>query len=148
MNVGENAVNQAAIAREQVNQQIKNHRELIAAARKQVQELVNMQVTVAKEEHRKLAEEAAREAERARIAAQEQTGNTSPDSQNQLVQLIKLLSKGTRVNEEEVAQQTIEVTEAASRVLDKVAQVFNTPSQESNSMENSLEPPPPSSQYH
>lgn len=127
MDVQQNAIDQAAIAREQINEQIKVHRKLIAEARKQVQELVDVQVTTAKEEHRKRAEEAAREAAEAQIAIREQNSIIETDSQTQLEQLILMLSEGTRINQEEVAQQTREATEAANKIINKVSQVFDSP---------------------
>ncbi len=127
MDVGQNAINQAAIARAQINQQIKTNREIIAAARKQIQELVEMQITEAKEKQRKLAAEAASEAAQAKMSARGQTAPTGTDAPTQLAQLILLLSEGTGVNQEEVAQEIIEATQAASKIVEKVSQVFNPP---------------------
>ncbi|MDJ0662802.1 MAG: hypothetical protein QNJ42_25440 [Crocosphaera sp.] len=132
MDVQQAAMDQAAIARQQINEQIKTHRQLLEEARKQVQQLVNVQVETAKEEHRKLAEKAAQEAAEAKMTAQQQTTTTTGSS---LMELISLLSEGTGVDPENVAQQSKEATDTASRIIKQVSQVFE-PSEESNPTEN------------
>ena len=132
MDVQQNAMNQAAIAREQINEQIKTHRKLLEQARQQVQELVDVQITTAKEEHRKLAAQAAEEAAQAKKAAQGQTATTNTNAPTQLAQLIIMLSEGTGADREQVAKQSQEATEAASRIVKKVSQVFNSPSDDGN----------------
>lgn len=132
MDVQQNAMNQAAIAREQINEQIKTHRKLLEQARQQVQELVDVQITTAKEEHRKLAAQAAEEAAQAKKAAQGQTATTNTNAPTQLAQLIIMLSEGTGADREQVAKQSQEATEAAIRIVKKVSQVFNSPADDGN----------------
>ena len=121
MDVQQAAMDQAAIARQQINEQIKTHRKLLEEARKQVQQLVNVQVETAKEEHRKLAEKAAQEAAEAKMMAQE---HTTTNTSSSLMQLISLLSEGTGVDQEKVAEQSKEATDTASRIIKQVSQVF------------------------
>ncbi len=130
MDVQQNAMDQAAIARQQINEQIKTHRKLLEEARQQVQQLLNVQVETAKEEHRKLAEKAAQEAAEAKMAAQGQTTDTTSSS---LMELIALLSEGTGVDREKVAEQSQEATDTASRIIKSVSQVFEHPEPENSS---------------
>ncbi len=133
MDVQQAAMDQAAIARQQINEQIKTHRKLLEEARKQVQQLVNVQVETAKEEHRKLAEKAAQEAAEAKMMAQE---HTTTNTSSSLMQLISLLSEGTGVDQEKVAEQSKEATDTASRIIKQVSQVFDAPEQKPNPTEN------------
>ncbi|MDJ0599500.1 MAG: hypothetical protein QNJ37_11735 [Crocosphaera sp.] len=135
MDVQQNAMDQAAIARQQINDQIKTHRKLLEEARKQVQQLVNVQVETAKEEHQKLAAKAAQEAAEAKMTAQEQTTTTTSSS---LMELISLLSEGTGVDQQKVAQQTQEATETANRMIKRVSQVFDDSRQTDASQESNL----------
>ncbi len=130
MDVQQNAMDQAAIARQQINEQIKTHRKLLEEARKQVQQLLNVQVETAKEEHRKLAEKAAQEAAEVKMTAQRQTTDTTTSS---LMELISLLSEGTGVDPEKVAEQSKEATDTASRIIKSVSQVFEVPEPEDTS---------------
>ncbi|MGK7941433.1 MAG: hypothetical protein AB4062_15050 [Crocosphaera sp.] len=131
MNIQQNGMDQAAVAREEINQQIKLHRQLLEDARQQVQELVNVQITTAKEEHQKLAQKAAQEAVEAQMAAQEQISPTAPSSPTSLAELILLLSEGTGVDPEEIATKTQEATETASQLIKRVSQMFNSASEDS-----------------
>ncbi|MGK7956433.1 MAG: hypothetical protein AB4063_14470 [Crocosphaera sp.] len=139
MDVQQNAMDQAAIARQQINEQIKTHRKLLEEARKQVQQLVNVQVETAKEEHQKLAAKAAQEAAEAKMTAQEQTTTTTSSS---LMELISLLSEGTGVDQQKVAQQTQEATETANRMIKRVSQLFDDSKQTDASQESNLKENP------
>ena len=123
-------MDQAAIAREEINEQIKTHRKLLENARKQVEQLLKVQVETAKEEQRKLAEKAAQEAAEAKMTAQGQITDTTSSS---LMELISLLSKGSGVDPDKVAQQSKEATDTASSIIKSVSKVFGDPKLEDTS---------------
>ncbi len=131
MNIQQNGMDQAAVAREEINQQIKLHRQLLEDARQQVQELVDLQITTAKEEHQKLAQKAVQEAAEAKMTAQEKISPNAPSPSTSLAELILLLSEGTGVDPEEIATQSQEATETASQIIKRVSQMFNLGSEDS-----------------
>ena len=124
MDVKQQAINYAALAREQINEQIKLNRELIDQTREQIKGLIQQQVTEAKEEQLKLAKEARMSAQEDINSAQQEM-NKEAYAHAQLMKSIEMLSEGTGVNQEEVAKQVIEATETASKIVEQISQVFN-----------------------
>ncbi|NER52000.1 MAG: hypothetical protein F6J92_36235 [Symploca sp. SIO1A3] len=113
MTFSQNTVDQATIARDQVQQQIENSRQIIMAARQQVVDLVKHQKT----QH---AEQAAEATEDAKKAVVEQKTTT----QTQLAGLVTKLLQQTGASQEEIIKQATMSAQAATAISQQVAQLF------------------------
>ncbi|NEP11290.1 MAG: hypothetical protein F6K14_13985 [Symploca sp. SIO2C1] len=113
MTFSQNTVDQATIARHQVQQQIENSRQIIIAARQQVVDLVQQQKT----QH---AEQAAEATEDAKKAVIEQKTTT----QTQLAGLVTKLLQQTGASQEEIIKQATMSAQAATAISQQVAQLF------------------------
>ena len=133
MDVKQQAINYAALARQQINEQIKLNRELIDQTRDQIKGLIQQQIKEAKEEQLKLAQEA-------KMSAQDEM-NKEAYAHAQLMKSIEMLSEGTGVNQEQVAQEVIQATQAASKIVEQISQVFN-PIKPQEVLEEKLEEKP------
>ncbi len=113
MTLSQNTVDQATIARDQVQQQIENSRQIIIAARQQVVDLVQQQKT----QHHQQAAEATEEAKKA-VVEQKTTTKT------QLAGLVAELLQQTGASQEEIIKQATMSAQAATAISQQVAQLF------------------------